>query len=323
MGGHQNPSRDPSAAAAIDLGSESVLLLIARRGEKGQLTVLEDHALSGRLASCIEPDGSLDEGPLERTLEVLETLARRIELAGVEPSRRRLVATAAARRLRDPSALVERVRARTGLTLEVISAELEGRLAFAGAIGTAAEKRGAGEPLLIDVGGGSTEVVWSGGSSVRSLPFGAAVGARDHFGLDGTQPRGDAGLDAWRQRVRSALETLDELRGLGADREAVVIGGTASNLACLEAGGETFDLRTAEGATISAAAAERWAETIADLDFESRLDLPIEPQRADLLAPGLVCLAESLRRVGSDQARVTGRGLRHALVKGLLEPASA
>jgi exopolyphosphatase/pppGpp-phosphohydrolase len=98
------------------------------------------------------------------------------------------------------------------------------------------------------------------------------------------------------------------------------LGGTASNLACLELGLEVFDHRVAEGTEVPAGAALAWARRILELDEEERLDLPIEPDRAAILPAGLAALGAGLEEVaGADaRARVTGRGLRYGLGRELL-----
>ncbi|MHC4262464.1 MAG: Ppx/GppA phosphatase family protein [Planctomycetota bacterium] len=317
MNRNQNPNRDRAAVAAVDLGSESALLLIARRDETGGVEVLEDHATSARLAGAVTADGELREAELERTLEVLETYARRVELAGVAPSRCRAVGTAAVRALRDPDALVRLIAERSGLELEVLSPEAEGRISFAGAV----PREDFSNAILIDVGGGSTEVTWDAGRAVVSVPLGAVVATALAEQGNARDEQDASGLDVVRERFQAAIGAFDP-PALGGCR-VVLVGGTASNLACLVRDAETYDHRLAEGATVTRAAARDQATRLSALDSEDRLDLGIEPQRAAILPAGLVCLEQALAWLGAEEAQVTGRGLRFGLVNELLDGPSA
>jgi exopolyphosphatase/guanosine-5'-triphosphate,3'-diphosphate pyrophosphatase len=305
--------------AVVDLGSESALLLIARRTGDG-LEVLEDHALSTRMASALTSEGSLDAARFERTLEVLATYGRRIELAGVPSSRRRLVATEAARRVLDRAALCREVRARCGLELEVLSPEQEGRLSFMGAAGSAGE--GA---WVVDVGGGSSEVVACGGRRVISIPVGAVDAAARYTGLDGEPPRGAGGLAAFESVVDRALDShgVRALAGEHPPIEVVLLGGTGANLVCLEEGLESFDHRLAEGATVTAAQAARWARLLEAMPAEERLELPVEPTRADLLPVAFALVGRLLEGISAPRARVSGRGLRFGAIQALFDGPSA
>jgi exopolyphosphatase/pppGpp-phosphohydrolase len=100
---------------------------------------------------------------------------------------------------------------------------------------------------------------------------------------------------------------------------AVILGGTAVNLACLELGLARFDPLAAEGARLPVDCARRWAERLAALPMADRLRLPIEPERAAILPEGLLCLAAAVERLEPISLRVSGRGLRYGLARSLLQ----
>lgn len=292
------------AFAAVDLGTQTALLLIAiDRGPNRPLEVVEDHAFAARLGEGLERGGALSPVAAERTLEILQTFGRRLELRGVRPERVRAVGTAVLRRASDGSAFAERVRDRIGLPLEVLSGDDEARLAHRAAIEVLPESD-RGNAIVLDVGGGSSEAVFDGGGERRSLELGA-LSATDRFAPTELL----AG-------VRAAVEAALPEGQAGAAR-GVWLGGAASNLACLERGIEAYDPRLAEGFEAETSSATRWAERLLSLDLEGRRDLPIEPDRADILPAGLALLGAISARLGLARAVVTGRGLRYALVREL------
>lgn len=306
----QLPDADPAhTVAAVDLGTQTALLLVARRAADGSVGAVEDHAFAARLGASMSADGRLDPTSVERTLDVLRTFARRIALHGIAQEKVGAVGTAVLRRATDAAAFVERVRTETGLELEVIDGAREARLGWEGAAGGT----GSEVDLLVDVGGGSSEVVTEGGATVVSFDVGAgwltetwAAGAGD--GPAPSRPPTDL--------IEAALAGTDLSDARGG--RAVLVGGSAVNLGCLESGAEAFDHRLADGRLVDAASARRWAARVGELALEDRLDLPIEPTRAAVLPAGLWILAVLLERLGPREARVSTRGVRHGLAGRLL-----
>ncbi len=293
----------PDAFAAIDLGTQTALLLIAVPRPNGSLEVVEDHAFSARLGQGLEAGGKLLPEAADRTIEILATFARRLELRGVEPPRVRAAGTAVLRRASDGQAFLERVQKELGIALEILSGDEEARVGHAAAIEALpeAERDGA---VVVDVGGGSSEVVLGAGSRRHSLPLGALL-ATDRFS--------QANLISEIERVAAELPSA-----AAEGRSGVFLGGAASNLACLERKLESYDPRLAEGAWVTGAAGLDWARRLLDLETDRRRDLPIEPDRADILPAGLALLGAISARIGLEGAVVTGRGLRYGLLRELV-----
>ncbi|QDU67734.1 hypothetical protein [Engelhardtia mirabilis] len=306
-------------AAAIDLGTETALLVIGRHLPDGSLEVLEDHCLATRLGAGLALGGAsgarLDPRAVERTLDVLETFVRRIELAGVAPERVRAAGTAALRAAGDASSFLAAAVARCGLHFEVLTPDREAALSFDAVLADGASR----DVVVIDLGGGSAEVIRGGGQERFSVPLGAVV-ATDRWlgGAERLEPIDPKSWSAFRAAARDLAADLPDGAARGA--ELVLLGGTASNLACLDRGLESYEPRLAQGWTLAAAAAGAWAERLAALGLEERMDHPIEPGRAGILPGGLGCLAAVLERLGATEGRVSGRGLRYGLLREALAP---
>ncbi|MBL8857993.1 MAG: hypothetical protein JNL28_05790 [Planctomycetes bacterium] len=288
-------------AAAIDLGTNTALCLVARLDSADRCEIVEDHCLMPRLGGAAAADGTLNPEAVERALAALEFFAGRLAELNVRPERVRAVSTAVLRRAPDARAFVELARARSGLALEIISGDEEARL---GRIAVRAE--GATDAtIVIDVGGGSTEVSCAELQLRVSLPIGAVV-------LAAVRPRATA-----QARIDAAVAGLPA--HLADGRDVIVLGGTGVNLACLALGLARFDHERAEGVRVDAQAAREFAQRLAALSLPERLALPIEAARADILPEGMAVLAGVLERLGAKNLRVTGRGLRFGVVRELLE----
>ena len=111
---------------------------------------------------------------------------------------------------------------------------------------------------------------------------------------------------------------LELPEGVSAGRDCVLVGGAAVNLACLDQDLPSFDVRLAEGREVTLQAVSRWSEELAGMDLEGRLDLPVEPGRAEILPAGLACFAAVMSRICAEKAKVTTRGVRHGLLLELL-----
>ncbi len=147
---------DPSALyAALDLGTNSCRMLIAQ--PKGsQFHVVDSFSKSVQLGSGLEKTGRLSRGSMRRTIQALRICQQKLKRHNVKHMR--LVATEACRRARNAKDFIKQVRRETGLQLEIIPAEEEARLAViscAPLVSTKTEQL-----LVVDIGGGSTELVW-------------------------------------------------------------------------------------------------------------------------------------------------------------------
>ncbi|TVS03576.1 MAG: Ppx/GppA family phosphatase [Rhodobacteraceae bacterium] len=148
-------ARPPELYAALDLGTNSCRMLIAR--PKGpQFEVVDSFSKAVELGTGLKTSGLLSYKPMQRTLQALRICRSKLEQHGVRNMR--LVATEACRRARNSHELIRRAQRETGLRLDIISAEEEARLAVVSCASLVAPETE--QLLVIDIGGGSTELVW-------------------------------------------------------------------------------------------------------------------------------------------------------------------
>lgn len=176
--------------AALDLGTNSCRMLIAQ--PKGsQFTVVDSFSKTVQLGVGLEASGRLSRASMNRTVQALRICQKKLERHNVR--RMRLVATEACRRAENARDFMRQVRRETGLSLEIISPEEEARLAViscAPLVGATTEQL-----LVVDIGGGSTELVWIDLSAVPQAERARAIMGL-HTGFD-AQPAGGARVVDW------------------------------------------------------------------------------------------------------------------------------
>lgn len=280
--------------AVIDVGSNSICLMIAVVLRDGRLHVIEKLKDTARLRDYIGAEGTLSDAGLQRALAVLAGFRPVLDNFGAEV---RAVATATLRAASNAPEFVQKARSEAGIAVEIISGDEEARLAFLGVI----EGMGApqGQVVCADVGGGSTELVLGRDGKVlhtASIPVGALVVTRSWLGPDPVPL--DHVREARRQiaaMLEPALEAFRNLPGL----QGIATSGTIQRVAriSLALAGQTrqdvdrMPLDRAQFDAVLAALCE--APTLAD-----RLRIPgMDASRADSLLGGALIhavLAESL-----------------------------
>ena len=304
-----------STVAVVDIGSNSVCLLVARREANGQVTILDKLKDTPRLRDEIDADGQLSEIGAARTLAALRLFA---QVIGQHNARVRVVATAALRAAKNAQDFIERAEREAGLRVEIVTGDEEARLAFLGALSGLGELDG--ETLVADVGGGSTELVLGiDGRAVQTMsePLGALTVTRDWLGPD---PVSLAAVAHARAEIRAMLAPV-----VGAFRNrphlrAVATSGTiqrVARIACVQVGDPRVDvhgLRLTAPALRQVTATLQAAPTLAD-----RLRIPgMDASRADILMGGTLIYEGLTDLLDLPHWTVSMAGLRMGVIHELL-----
>ena len=302
-----------SIFAAVDIGSNSVRIKIARVVRHRLKTVHEDRVVT-RLGESVFRFGTLSPEAMEDTVKVLRRFYRDMQNFGVDQVR--LVATSALRDARNAAAFIAWVYSATGWKVEKISGLEEGRLIHLGIL--ANTSLDASRVLLIDLGGGSCELTLSEKGHIRemvSLPLGAVRLTREFLPHDPPRP-----VEIQRLR-RSIAEELDRVReqiGGIKVRNVLATSGTAAALANAAQVVEPFGPRLRTG-HVSRTALVRLAEHLAKLDFKGRNKVPgIGPRRAEIIVAGACVFAELLERCNLPGFQYSPLGLRDGLLAQML-----
>lgn len=294
-------SGSPERVAAIDVGSNTILLLIAEYQPSAGLTVIEEAEDQPRLGSGVRATGRLSDAAMERALQSL--IRMRDICRSREVRRVAAVATAALREAENGQEFVERARAQD-VPLRIISAETEAALAYRSA---AYHFPGGGRMLVADIGGGSLELIGAVDGRVRltdSLPLGAV--RLTELALPTT---------ALRDQIRRALQRAVP-RSSWASSRVIGSGGTFANLASMILVRRSLPPgHPIHGTEVTAVELEQLLTELAAMPSEQRRRVPgLKPDRADIIVAGLMVAAELLDRVEAKGVTVSGFGLRDGLL---------
>lgn len=305
------PSAESSTRiAAIDIGSNSIRMIIADVGANGAIRVVDEMKAAPRLGAGVERTGALS-GPAMQN--ALSALARMAALAKQQGCRRiEVVATSAVREASNRQEFLALVREETGLKIRVINGEDEARLSFRSAL--AHFDLAAGRTVIMDIGGGSLELVLSADGLVDrfiSLPFGAIRLTEEFL----TDKDGLKGVSRLRKRVRKELAKQLSARHWGRAR-IIASGGTFTNLASIHLARQGMDTaRTIHGTEVPRVDLEHIVDTLASMSPTERALMPgLNKERADIIVAGLAVAAEVVARLEARELVVSAYGIREGIL---------
>jgi exopolyphosphatase / guanosine-5'-triphosphate,3'-diphosphate pyrophosphatase len=293
-----------SRVAVVDIGTNSTRLLVGEV-DGGELTELQRESVVTRLGEGVEATGRLGEAPMQRVFDVLERYAEAIERHGAPV--RTAVMTSAVRDAANGAEFAAAVRDRYGLEAATLSGDEEARLTYLGA--TAA--RGGGEPLVvIDIGGGSTELVCGSGGRLGfhvSAQIGAVRHTERHIASD---PPQQAELDALAADVDAGVAAVVPADVRERTQAAVAVAGTATSCAAIDLELEPYDTTKVEGHVLSRAKLDGLLERLAALPLPERREVVgLDPGRAPTIVAGVVILRRVLDAFGLPEVEISDRDI--------------
>jgi exopolyphosphatase/guanosine-5'-triphosphate,3'-diphosphate pyrophosphatase len=318
--------------AALDLGTNNCRLLIATPAGSG-FRVVEAYSRIVRLGEGLSQSGRLSDAAMDRALAALKVSAEKVRRRRVV--RLRAIATQACRSAENGQDFIERVAGETGLKLQVITPREEARLSVAGCVGLL--DHNAEAALVVDVGGGSTELSWVdlAGEAERTRPDGSTPPIRAWLSvpigvvtLAERFPEEEIPTDQWfRQMVEhvkaeiAAFRRADSLREVFDSDRAHLVGtsGAITSLAGMHLGLRRYDRSQVDGIWMSRADCEAAAVRLMRLSARQRADQPcIGPDRADLVLAGAAILQAVQELWPCSRVRVADRGLREGILISLM-----
>lgn len=308
--------------AAIDCGTNSTRLLVVDPAGNQ----VDRRMRITRLGAGVDATGKLEGAAIKRTLSVLGEFRLAMDALGVE--RVRMAATSAARDAANGRELLEAAEAVVGTRAELLSGDEEGRLSYAGAVADL-EVRAA--PVIVDIGGGSTELAVTVHGEVRavSMDVGSVRVTERCLRHDPPLP---GEIDEARSVVDAALarafEALPALEGPPRDRILVGLAGTVSTLSMLSQGLSTYAWEKIHHSSLGAATVAHWLAVLSSEDSAARVRRAgMEPGREDVIVGGVLVLDQVMRRLGFTQCTVSEAdildGLAASLVAGVRSATSA
>ncbi|WP_307859640.1 MULTISPECIES: Ppx/GppA phosphatase family protein [Cellulomonas] len=290
--------------AAIDCGTNSIRLLVADVDPAaGTLVDLERSNEVVRLGQGVDRTGLLAPEALSRTLDATRRYHEVCERLGVE--RVRFVATSATRDARNRDEFVAGVRDALGVDPEVVAGDEEARLSFRGATGVLAT-RFDGPFLVVDLGGGSTELVLGTGApeAAVSMDVGSVRLTERHLHDDPPTAAQVAAADA---DVHAALDAAAAVVPLGRTVTLVGLAGSVTTLTAHALGLDHYDRDRIDGAVLGVDDVLAACEDMLARTREQRAALPyLHPGRVDVIGAGALVWRDVVRRVRADVAAAGG-----------------
>ena len=285
--------------AAIDIGSNTTRLLVAEPVE-GQLKKAMEQRAYTRIGKATTKKGAIEQAMIHEVGEVVATQVRLAEELGAEVIK--AVATAAVRESKNRDEVVHAINEVSGVEVEVLDEEEEGRLAFLGATKTLGHPVD-GRVAVVDVGGGSSEIVLGtvagGAEKVHSFKIGSGMLAEEMLDSD---PPSAAELREVRERINDFFDDVE----IEQPEQAVAVGGSATSM------------RRLVGAVLEYETLERGVRVLASDPIEEvarRFEL--DPRRVRILPTG-VLLLEKISQLLGQPLQIGKGGLREGVILDLL-----
>jgi len=299
--------------AVIDVGSNSTRLLVA--DVDGRVDVVERQSRVTRLGRGVDLSGQLSDEAIEAACAAIADYVGICRDAGA--AQVAAIATSAVRDASNGSAFIAELRERFALSARVLDGEEEARLTYRGA--TAEQPPGV-PTLVIDIGGGSTEIVVGTGEEIAfhdSLQAGVVRHTERHISGD---PPATAELEALAADARGLIEATRDRHNDVAVEAGIAVAGTPTSLAAVEQGLEPYDPRRVHGHVLNLATIQRLLSRFASAPLAERARIPgLHPDRAPTIVAGTVILIEAMRAFGLDRIQVS----EHDILYGMALQAAA
>ena len=297
-----------SRFASIDVGTNSVLLLVAEQTADGTFQPVRERAEITRLGRGVDKSGKLAPEAISDTVAVIAEFARDARLLSAEGIV--VSATSAARDASNGRDFLDAVKRDAGVEVQIISGEEEARLSFASAW---ADFGGKGPLIVLDIGGGSTEFIFGDAQGRISFRHSFQVGSvRLTERFVHSDPIPAQQLEAVSKHL---VETFGALPAPPAGATLVAVAGTATTVLGVSRAIEPYDSKKVHGVRMDFAEVLATAKKLGDAPLSQRRGLPgLQPKRADVIVAGGLIMVEAMTRLGAKEVVISDRGLRWGLL---------
>ncbi len=306
--------------ASIDLGTNTCLLLV-REVSPGSERILHDESTVVRLGEGVSASGQLLQAAMERAEACHTSYVGIASQLGVKPHEIVAVGTAQARDAKNAAPFFDHLKNLLGLNFRILSGDEEAKATFLGAKLPLID---ASKMVVMDIGGGSTEIVAmprpDQGILGESLNIGAVkiteryfhsnpVTDQDFWAAEEAVIRDLSALKTWRKNLAVAIQ---------GEPRFVAVAGTAVTLAMIQSGLNTFKASEIDGVVITRGDAHRMVEELKWRTTEERKAMPgMEPKRADVILAGALIFWRVMEELDFHQAIISTRGLRFGILESL------
>lgn len=296
--------------AALDLGTNSFLLLIQEKDSSGKVKTLHDESVIVRLGEGLQSTGKLSQEALQRANECLSNFKKTID--HFKPNHLSAVTTAAARDAENSEEFLS-ICYRNQIPVVILSGDDEARMSFQGALPDQAK----GKYLLIDIGGGSTEYVVGSTDRIHfshSISYGA-VKLTEKF--ISNQPTSEVEIEKLLKYIQTTSEeTWLKIELIKPDK-LIAVAGTPTSLAAAKIG--AFDAEKINGMIMNQEELGNWVKALSSLSVQEKKDRYGLGARADIILAGTVILNEIVKRLKFESLIISTKGIRYGLALKLFD----
>ncbi|ANE48440.1 hypothetical protein SY83_21570 [Paenibacillus swuensis] len=298
----------------IDIGSNSIRLMICEVTENGAYRVIDESKASARLSAHIDSNGNLPSSGIQIIIETLAYFKKLCEASGA--SSIRAVATAAVRNAVNADEIIRLTEEGSGIPVEILSGEEEARYGYLGVSNTLDIEEG----YLVDIGGGSTEIAYFRNRKLQqsvSFPFGSVNTGKKYLRNGNLDAEGLTRIQAMVSQAMDKEPWIRKHPGL----PLIGLGGTIRSVSKLDQKRKKYSLPLTHNYPMSAQDTDDWLSILMPMPLEKRKKVPgLAKERADIILPGLAIMQAVFRHTGSRHYIISGAGLRDGLFFEALSP---
>jgi exopolyphosphatase/guanosine-5'-triphosphate,3'-diphosphate pyrophosphatase len=304
-----------TTVAVVDIGSNSVRLLIADKSDDGEITELDRQANVTRLGQGVDTSNRLADEAMERTYKVLADYAERMDKHDCDE--KIAVLTSAVRDSANGEEFARTIQQRYGLTPYVLKGDEEARLTYLGAT-SERDPADTTPTLVVDIGGGSTELIVGAGPEVRfRVSTQAGVVRQTERHLHDDPPTGKQ-MDALSDDVRNILADNVPTEIRTAVRRGIGVAGTATSLAAIAQHLDPYDPEKVHGYELSTDECDRILGELSAMTLAQRRQVPgLHPDRAPTIVAGVLIFKEVVRMFELTKIEVSEHDILRGAALGL------
>jgi exopolyphosphatase/guanosine-5'-triphosphate,3'-diphosphate pyrophosphatase len=299
---------EPVRYAVIDAGTNSIKFHIGEHDVGGKWRTVVDRAELTRLGEGLAQEGMIIDAALERTVAAIAAMVDEAKQHGVRAIA--AVGTAGLRIAANGNEVVAAIQVRTGVHIEVISGDEEGRLAYVAA--KAGLGLNQGSLVVFDTGGGSSQFTF-GHDAVVDERFSVEVGAvryTERYRLDRA-----VSPEVLREAMAAISADLSRIEGRPVPDALVAMGGAVTNITAVKHRLAAYDPEVVQGSVLDRAEIDRQIELYRSRDADARRAIVgLQPKRAEVILAGACIVRTVMEKLGQQSFTVSDRGLRHGVL---------
>ena len=297
--------------ASIDIGTNTLLLLVCRLGADGELIIMRDEHQIARLGEGLSENGFINEEAVERAINILSQYKLIIDEYKIDKSRLICCATSAMREAKNSSDIQKRLEKIISHNIEIISGKNEAELSFLGSVETNELS------CVLDIGGGSTEIILGNEKNITdkvSVKIGA-VKITEKF-LKHSPPL-ISEIDSAKKFIREEFQNNIDFK-INSNK-IIAVAGTPTTLAQIHLGLKSYSRKKIHDYFMSKSEIEKTCDKIfSKTKNELISEYNVHPNRADVISGGLLILLEFIYFAGFNRINISCNGLRFGLMKKLI-----